>query len=246
MRIASAQFCPIHEGIKENLDIHYKSIENAALQGVQLLVFPEMSITGYLRETADKYSFSASDDRLKNLQALSNKYNISIIAGAPANMGNKLFISSFIFKPYEKIEIYTKQYLHPGEEFYFTSSFDYHPFFKIDNMMVSPAICADIDHPEHPAAAAKMGTNLYLASIFFSHNGLVDAYKGLSNYSAANNMLILMSNFCGESYGMPAGGRSAFWNGNGSLLGSLDSNQIGLLIVSIPFEKEIETYSVEL
>lgn len=232
MKIASAQFCPIHEGIEENLAVHYRFIEVAAVHGTQLIVFPEMSITSYIRESAKDHFFTIDDARLEKLQTLSDKYHISIIAGAPVKINNQLYIASFVFSPGRKLEVYTKQYLHDTENGFFTSSFDFDPLLKIDGQYVSPAICADIDHPEHAAAKAKKGATLYVSSIFFSPKGLHEAYELLGSYASANQMNVLMSNFCGSALGMPAGGRSAFWNKNGELVGFLDDVSSGILLVS--------------
>jgi predicted amidohydrolase len=232
MIVASAQFCPVHEGVEENLDVHYRFIEVAAAHGVKLIAFPEMSITSYIRETANKHFFTIDDTRLEKLQAFADKYNISVIAGAPVKINNHLYIGSFVISPGRKSEVYTKQYLHGTENGFFSSSFDYDPLLEIDDLHVSPAICADIDHPEHAASKAKKGAAMYVPSIFFSPNGLHEAYELLGSYASTHQMNVLMSNFCGTALGMPAGGRSAFWNKNGELIGSMDDKSSGLLIAS--------------
>ena len=86
--------------------------------------------------------------------------------------------------------------------------------------------------PEHAAAKAKKGATLYTPSIFFSPNGLHEAYELLSSYASTHHINVLMSNFCGSALGMPAGGRSAFWNKNGDLVGCMDDKSSGLLIAS--------------
>jgi predicted amidohydrolase len=40
-----------------------------------------------------------------------------------------------------------------------------------------------------------------------------------------------MANFCGESWGQPAGGRSAFWDKDGELIVAMNDSDSGLLIV---------------
>lgn len=44
-------------------------------------------------------------------------------------------------------------------------------------------------------------------------------------------MNILMANFAGQSWGIEAAGKSAFWNSNGELVAQLNSHDEGLLLI---------------
>jgi predicted amidohydrolase len=231
MILASAQTSPKRGDIQENLRDHYRLIKLAAEEGAELIAFPEMSITGYEHDKADSLAFSENDPRLDKLRNLAVDHKIIIIAGAPIKIADELFIGTFNLYPNHSVSIYTKQFLHPGEEVFFQSSFDHNPMIKLEDEMVSLAICADIDHPLHPENAKKAGGTIYIASIFFSPNGISNAHDSLSSYAKEHSMNVLMSNFSGESWGNPAGGRSAFWNNNGSLIAEMDDSSTGLLIV---------------
>lgn len=230
MILASAQTKPVRFNIDSNLLEHYQMIELAAENGADLIAFPEMSISGYERDKARELSFTPDDPRLEGLKKLSAEYDMVIIAGAPVAIGSELFIGSFIIQP-EAVFLYTKHYLHTGEENYFSSTFDYNPLIELKQEKISLAICADIDHPEHPEMASKVNTSIYIPSIFFSPGGLPGAYQNLSSYAQKYSFNILMSNFCQEAYGKPAGGKSAFWNNHGELIGNLNSEDKGLLLV---------------
>jgi predicted amidohydrolase len=231
MILASAQTKPKREDIKENLLDHYRFIEIAADNGADLIVFPEMSITGYEQEKASMLSFSPDDARLDQLSRLAVDKGITIIAGAPIRIGAELFIGEFIIQPDHTTTIYTKQFLHPGEEAYFQSSFHYNPVIKLGKERISLAICADIDNPIHPENAGKANSSTYVASIFFSPDGIPSAHHSLSSYAREYSMNVLMANFCGESWGQPAGGRSAFWDKDGELIVAMNDSDPGLLIV---------------
>jgi predicted amidohydrolase len=231
MKFASAQTKPVRRDIDTNLKDHYRFIEIAASHGARLILFPEMSITGYEREDAQRLSFTENDPRCNRLKELSVEKDIIIICGAPLKMNNALYIGTFIFKPDNTTDIYTKQYLHPGEEVYFSSSFAYDPVVNLDIFRCSPAICADIDNPEHPEKAYKKNCNVYLPSIFFSPRGIPEAYENLKKYSGQYHMNVLMSNFCGTSWGQPAGGSSAFWNDQGNMIARLNSIDPGILLI---------------
>lgn len=231
MILASAQTKPTRGDINKNLNDHYRLIQIAADNDADLIVFPELSISGYEREDASIFTFSENDARLGKLAIMANNLNIIIIAGALLKTEEGVYISSFVFQPNCPVKIYTKQFLHPGEEVYYISSFHYNPTLEIDNHKISLAICADIDHPIHAENAARSGSSIYIPSIFFSPGGIPSAYEQLSSYAKNYSLCVLMSNFSGESWGKPSGGRSAFWNKDGKLLASMKDSDSGLLII---------------
>ena len=231
MILAAAQTKPNRGNIEANLSDHYHLIELAAQNGAKLIAFPEMSITGYEREDAQKLTFNKDDSRLEHLKKLAVENNIIIIAGAPIEIENELFIGEFIISPDNSVEVYTKQFLHEGEDEFFQSSFDYNPMITIENQKISFAICADIDNPLHPESACKKETDIYIASIFFTPNGIPNAYRDLQSYAQKHKMNVLMANFSGESWGYASAGQSAFWNNKGELAGQMNDSDSGLLLV---------------
>jgi len=231
MILAAAQTKPTQGDIVENLNDHYRLIKIAADNNVDLILFPEMSLTGYEREQADKLSFTENDPRLDKLQQLAIDHEIVIIVGAPIRIDSELYIGSFILCPDNSISIYTKQFLHSGEEVFFNSSFDYNPLIEINTERISLAICADIENRLHAENAHNAKSTLYFPGIFYTPNGITGAHEKLSNYAETYSMNVMMSNYCGKSYELEAGGRSAFWNKKGDLIETLDDSHSGLLIV---------------
>lgn len=231
MILAAAQTKPTRGNIDANLLDHYRLIELAVQNKAQLIVFPELSISGYEREDAQKLAFKKDDSRLDHLKKLAVENNIIIVAGAPIQIENEMFIGEFIISPDNSVSIYTKQFLHDGEDEFFESSFNYNPMITIENKNISFAICADIDNPLHPENACKRETDIYVASIFFTPNGIPNAYRDLQSYAQKHKMNVLMSNFSGESWGYPSAGQSAFWNNKGELVWQMNDSDSGLLLV---------------
>jgi predicted amidohydrolase len=231
MILASAQTKPKRGDIEFNLNDHYNLIELACENQVDLIVFPEMSLTGYERDKALELAFTRNDSRLDVLRQLSVDRRMIVVSGAPILIGADLVIGAFILKPDASISIYAKQFLHSGEEEFFKSKFDYNPRILLNNEHISVSICADIDHPSHAENAYKNGASVYIASLFFTPNGIPNAYKTLSDYAKRYRMNILMSNFCGQSWELDSGGQSGFWDNNGKLIANLNDRDPGLLIV---------------
>ncbi len=233
MKIAAAQIKPIDKNIEANIQNHLGMIELAAQQKVELILFPEMSLTGYEREKADDLSFTENDTRLSVLMEKSKQYQMYIVVGAPIKINSELFIGSFIFSPNKATKIYTKQFLHNGEELYFKAGYSLNPLIEWHGEKISLAICADISNPIHAENTSKVETTLYLASIFYTPNGINEAYTQLSAYAKKYAMNILMANYIGSSYSIEAAGKSAYWNKKGELVSQLNGEEENLLIVEI-------------
>ncbi|WP_433764435.1 carbon-nitrogen hydrolase family protein [Flavobacterium ginsenosidimutans] len=167
MILAAAQTKPKRGDISANLLNHYYLIELAAQNGANLIAFPELSITGYERKNAEALVFTEDDYRIDHLKELSVRNNMVIIAGAPILIDSKMFIGEFIIAPDDSVSIYTKQFLHEGEDDFFQSSLDHNPMITIEDQNISFAICADIDNPLHPENAKKRNTDIILPVFSF-------------------------------------------------------------------------------
>lgn len=231
MIIAAAQTKPVRHNTEENIRQHLRFIETAACHDVRLILFPEMSLTGYELEDADELSFSRDDARLEVFKAQAALHTMTIIAGAPIKIAGNLYIGAFIISPDGNILLYTKQFLHASEEQFFVPGFEHNPLIETEGERISVAICADITHPPHPHNAADKNTTLYAAGIFYTPRGIAEAYTQLGGYAQQYGMNILMANYIGASYAIEAAGQSAFWNAHGEMAGKIDERHEGLLIV---------------
>ena len=99
MKIAIAQIEAVKGDIERNLNKHVAFIEEALEQNVDLIMFPELSLTGYEPELAKNLATHSEDSRLDTLQTRSDQQNIIICAGLPTKLDEKLFISMVIFQP---------------------------------------------------------------------------------------------------------------------------------------------------
>ena len=227
---AVAQIQSIREDIHQNINKHMEFIKLAAENHAEIVVFPEMSLTGYERERAMAQCLYKDDARLEDLQKKSDEYNIAIVAGGPLLLDGHLYIASWIFTPGQGTLIYTKKYLHAGEELYFEPGTEYDPSILLDGKTVSFAICYDIEKDEHVACVAEKKSDLYVASIFYTPNGIEGGLARLQKIAKENSLSVLMSNYVGEGYGLLAGGRSSVWSNSGELIVSADSKSECLIV----------------
>ncbi|WP_044212507.1 carbon-nitrogen hydrolase family protein [Flammeovirga sp. OC4] len=231
MKIASAQINSTVGEISRNLEEHYQMIDLASQHDVDLIIFPEMSLTGYCREEAADLIMTEHSKELDLLKQKSIQENIIIVVGAPVSLENKIYIGSFILQPNGQVKIYTKQFLHEGEDLFYQSSFEHNPQLVVQNEKLSFAICADIENELHPQNAFELKSSLYLPSIFYSKNGIKGGLEKLVNYAETYSLTILMSNFSGELWNVEAGGQSCFINNKGELKDKLPTDGRGLIVI---------------
>ena len=239
MILATAQINPWKKKVGELLEEHLRLSELAANNGASVILFPEMSVTGYKRKLKKSGIFSVHDKRLSRLRQLAEEKSVFIIVGAPVQIDDKVFIASLIIQPDRKVIIYTKQFLHKGEEETFCSSSFHNPLVKINNDLFSLAICYDIENEIHVKSAKDNGASFYAPSIFYTSSGIPGAHLLLSDYARKNVLNVIMANYCGEVWGLEAGGGSGFWDTKGRLVASLDHHNPGLLFIEKKGERWI-------
>src|SRR4030088_1104557 len=104
--LAAAQTIPKRGDVEANLEGHIRLIHAAAEGQAQVLVFPELSLTGYELDLADDLAFSDSDPRLASLVEVASSCSMILIVGAPVRIGTRLHIGAFIVFPDGRVGLY--------------------------------------------------------------------------------------------------------------------------------------------
>lgn len=228
MKIAAAQITSKKGDIETNISTHIKAIERARELGVDYLVFPELSITGYEPELAYSLAFHKNDKRLQPIidSAIKNKIHVGI--GAPLATGDLPQIGLFIISKTGTIETYAKMHLHPREEAFFKAG-EQHHLINIGNTKIANAICADTNNSQHAKSCAALGAEVYIAGVLITSNGYDEDAATLERYARDLNMLVGMANHNQPTGGWAPAGKSAFWSNTG-LLAMADETQNALIV----------------
>ena len=229
LSIAAAQIIPAKGDVDKNLEAHRRLALIAAEHGTNLVVFPELSITGYELNLASELAFTIYDERLKPLMLLAEELGIIVVAGAPFRLDEILYIGAFIISPDNSISIYAKHHVHSTEENVFQPGM-FNPKITLEKDKASLAVCADLTHPIHAEKASQSGSTLYLASVFVTPEGYKKDALFLKNHARRHKMTVLMSNYGGDSGGLPSAGKSAIWDSEGNKISSLAGTGEGLVI----------------
>jgi len=228
--VAAAQTVAVKGDIVANVARHVVLAAIAARHGARLIVFPELSLTGYEPTLARELALAPDDERLAPLRDTARCEGIVIVAGAPLRNGGALpLIAALTFLPDGTTHVYTKQHLHDGEEAAFACG-QGGTTLNVDDAQVALAVCAEITHASHAAAAAQAGAQLYAASVLVSENGYAADAALLQGYAATHALPVLMANHGGPSGGWQCAGRSAMWDETGTLLAAAPGDGECLLL----------------
>lgn len=214
MNISLAQIAPVRGNIEANIAIHLKAIHEALPHRPDLIIFPELSLTGYEPSLAKDLAIELEDSRLDVFQKLANDHQMTIGIGAPVRSEKGIWISMVLFRSGQARDTYSKQYLHEDELPFFAPG---PPSKGMLNDHVALAICYEISVPEHAQIASKNGATIYIASVAKTKQGITSAHETLSQIAKDYSMTVLMCNAVGEcEEGLCTGG-SAVWDKEGKL-----------------------------
>jgi predicted amidohydrolase len=230
LTVAAAQCIPVKGNIEENLRRHAVFINTAAQAGVDVLLFPELSLTGYQPELATALAITVEDSRLSILKQLAVCNQMSIIVGAPLlNGDDKPLLGAMVFHGDGTVQRYCKMHLHAGERDFFSAG-ERLLGFNMRNVSFGLAICADANHSSHFEQNALAGCSVYLASMLISAAGYGDDAGRLQRNAEHFSTAVVMANYCGLSGGWLAIGKSAVWDENGRLIVQGEKTQQSLII----------------
>jgi predicted amidohydrolase len=239
MKICVAQTRPVKGNIQNNIGNHKRLIDLAVSNGADMIIFPELSTTGYEPQLAKELATDPNDRRFDDFQRISDTRQVTIGVGVPTKTDTGIYISMVLFQPHKARQMYSKKYLHSDEEPFFASGQNSICLLG-DEMNIALAICYELTVPEHAEEASQSGARIYIASVAKSANGVEKAVERLAEIASRYSMTVLMSNCVGHCDNFESAGRSSAWNDEGLLLGQLNDTDEGMLIFDTDTRETIE------
>ncbi|MDT8378907.1 MAG: nitrilase-related carbon-nitrogen hydrolase [Desulfotignum sp.] len=156
--------CPYNR-FEENLNICIDMVHTAARNGADLVVFPEMNLTGYGTDHRLSSFARPVDSRLTVLfSRLSEKLNVAILAGLAEKANGQIYGSHLVFVPQSPYGRYQKLHIAPNEQDVFSPG-NKIPLFEHAGVRFGIQLCYDAHFPELSTAMALDGADL----IIFPH-----------------------------------------------------------------------------
>jgi predicted amidohydrolase len=163
VRIAVAQCAPALGAFERNLGMHLQLIERARSAGASLIVFPELSLTGYyLKDLANDLACAADDARLRPLAEASR--GIDVLAGfvertpdARIHIASGYWSGGAVRHVHRKVYLPTYGIFDDGRYFARGERFD---LFPSAVGQAGIAICEDAWHASTPYVYAVRGAQV--------------------------------------------------------------------------------------
>lgn len=241
MKVSVAQNRPVIGNIPSNIESHKKLIELAASEGAGMVIFPELSLSGYEPKIAAEVATTINDERFEQLQQLSDRHKIVIGAGVPVKQQEGITITMIIFQPDQPRRTYSKKYLHEDEVPYFIPGQNFQTL-TIDDTKISLAICYEISVPEHAQAAAAQHPVIYIASVAKFKRHMEQTISTLAGTAKNYSIITMMANCLGVCDGEECVGSSAAINTDGSVIGQLDDRSEGVLTLDLKLKTITKRY----
>ncbi|MGB9661803.1 MAG: carbon-nitrogen hydrolase family protein [Moorellaceae bacterium] len=229
MRLGAAQMF-IADSPAANLAKIARMAREAASRGVELLVFPEMCLTGYNPRTIGRPGFAAElEEALGKLGRWSAKWGLGLVVGRAAWVGEKLFNAASVWLPDGTVHTYYKMHLTAVEERYFAAGTA--PLvFSYKEHRFGVLICRDQNYPELARSLKEKGAEalLILSAHYYSPGEArwkVDKNRALPIARAVeNHCYVLLANAVGCHLGLVSLGNSLIVDPEGAVVSSADES----------------------
>lgn len=221
VRIATVQAEAMPGDLDANLSRAAGWIERAAAQDVDVIVFPEAFTTGYDAAVFAGALPDAADTRwLATVQQAVDRTGIVAILNTALDRGDRRTLTDVIVVPGDPpIVAYDKQHLYDSERTVFAAG-DAGFSFAVNDLRLALSVCYDANFPEHAAAAAAAGADVYVNSGAYFPG---DAHRRDLHYAARaldNGVYVVFSGLVGGT-GHFIGG-SAIFDPTGRRIAAVD------------------------
>lgn len=152
MKFATVSLNQVWRDKSKNIDLCKYYVKKAAEKRVDIIIFPEMTLTGFSMNTISLSEEVSNSETLENFSKLSKKYGVNIIFGAclimdqdklPKNTLCVAYKNGLVESVYSKIHLFS----HAGEGER-TLPGDKISVRKIENINFGFSICYDLRFPE--------------------------------------------------------------------------------------------------
>ncbi|HEC25674.1 MAG TPA: hypothetical protein ENI54_06680 [bacterium] len=252
IKILLAQTSPVVGDLKKNIENHLDIISKAKDEGVSLVVFPELSLTGYfLKDSVYDIGININNREdalvLEPIFKASMDLNMSIIAGfIEKDEDYNFYNSSLCVSDGKIIHVHRKVYLPTygmfEESRYFKPGGEF-GVFDIGGIKTSILTCEDAWHLSSSYIAINKGAHVIIVNSASPTRGIVE---GLNRFSSINMWEELLSviafyyksyviyvNRVGYEDGIGFSGGSCIFNPSGEMERMMDYLEEGTMKVEI-------------
>ena len=199
--LALAQIAPVLGNLAQNLALHEEKIAESRTAGADLVIFPELGLTGYqLQDLAPEVAMRRTDPRLAALAKLTSGGPSAVVSFVESTDDHRLFAAAALLEAGEVRHVARKCYLPTY------GLFDERRFLAAGDAIratraalggsaagdvgIGIGVCEDFWHPTLPAILAQDGAELLINVAAGPARGAsVDADQGLGSAASWGTLL---------------------------------------------------------
>ncbi|MEU9853234.1 carbon-nitrogen hydrolase family protein [Streptomyces sp. NPDC047974] len=237
MRIAAAQFAPAAGDVEANVRTIAGLVREAGAAGARLVVFAELSLTGY--ETAliredPALVLTEDDPRLGPVRDACRAAGTAAVVNGPVRGDGPLpGLATLVIGPDgTTLARYDKRHLFHGPERTTFTAGTADGRFVLDGLRFALATCYDNRFPELAGRAAADDCAVYLASSMLE--GGNDSFETVYPVRARDfGLFVALGNSLGPSEVGEGGGRAGIWGPDGGRLADAGPERPGFVVAEV-------------
>ncbi|WP_255770446.1 carbon-nitrogen hydrolase family protein [Pseudarthrobacter sulfonivorans] len=217
LTVSAVQYQALAGGIIPNVEEHVRLIEDADSHGARLVIFPEMSLTGYdlALLSAEEAWLQPDDPRLEDLHEICRRTGITAVSGAAYREPNGTpRLACVATHPDGTTAFSFKTHLHGPEEALFRAG-QRALLLEVDGWLVELAMGTDAAVPARSAAAAPAGADAFAVPGRYTMEEARRLGLHLAARAMDNRMFGVLANLGGATPAGPSCGLSGFWGPDG-------------------------------
>lgn len=248
IKCAIAQISPTLGNINKNLDKHILYVEKAKEQGATVVVFPELSLTGYnLQDLAYDVALKIDSKPITKMMELSMGIDI-IFSFVEEDERHSFFISSAYCSKGQLLHIHRKVYLPTyglfDEARYFDSGKRIQAF-NAKGVRVGMMVCEDAWHPSTAYILSTDGAHvLYVIAASPGRGASAGEIQSdqwwqttIQSYAQLHGLYVVYVNRVGFEDGLAFSGGSSIYDSDGQQVLKAPYLEEGIFVADIDFRK---------
>ncbi len=222
--VAAAQYGLHSSDLWANIHHHLTFIERAANENVDLLVFPELSLTG--TKLLNTSALPLDAPQLDPLQRAAVIHQLTIVVGLPllCPQGN-VMVGAVGFMP-DGMRIACYRSSMPELDVEPAESSASTPVLGQSGRSFALGLSTGSDEESLPRSAAWMGADLYATGKLVSDISWQHEVSHLQRWAHKYHLPVLMANHTCQHNGYHSAGRSACWDEKGQLVVRADAGEL--------------------
>jgi len=247
LKVAAIQFEPLIGQKERNVDKIVKLVERAAAQGAQLIVLPEMAVTGVVFTNKDE-PFKLSEPvpegpTTKKLETVAKERNVYIVSGICERDGVNLYNAAVFVGPEGYIGKYRKTHLWDTDKIWAEPGDLGFPIFKTPFGRVGIMICYDGWFPETTRIYSLQGADIVCdPANWLVVPDIITAEKPIPAYvhmalAYLNGIFIVCADRIGTERGITFLGNSCICGPHGFVAGPASFNDEEILLAEVNLTK---------